>query len=193
MVKDEEYRKLYEAFEELYSFVKDLNKYQYEIMFEEIRLELVKRHTPTISNGVEYLPTEPLNIEIRDVNTNELVTQDSVTYNKDKILIKVKKFNCYATYFDEAQLGVNEETDSPYCKVCGACGEADCCPPEKCNECLYGDTYKKDYNSLVRENDKMREVLSESLAKEIVRVTDKKKKPDKRLITHILDALDWEN
>jgi hypothetical protein len=34
----------------------------------------------------------------------------------------------------------NEEINI-YCKACGACGEAGCCPPDKC---LYGDAYIND-------------------------------------------------
>jgi hypothetical protein len=36
----------------------------------------------------------------------------------------------------------DEEIESPYCPVCGACGIDECCPPQMCKRkrgCLYPD------------------------------------------------------
>ena len=40
-----------------------------------------------------------------------------------------------------------DDTASPYCPTCGACGEPGCCPPGRCRSfvCMYGEDYVRNH------------------------------------------------
>jgi hypothetical protein len=57
-----------------------------------------------------------------------------------------------------SKLKAFELLDIGYCRACGACGEAGCCPPSKCL-CKYGEVYMGDYRELEAENEKMQTII----------------------------------
>lgn len=65
---------------------------------------------------------------------------------------------------DDLVTWLSEEIDPIYCKSCGACGESGCCTPSLCN-CLYGDQYKVEYNTLVNQNEAFRHALKLAYSK----------------------------
>lgn len=66
--------------------------------------------------------------------------------------------NCYCKPEEiEAYHKHADQSESDYCKKCGACGEDGCCPPTMCKavKCKYGETYIEDYERMRKQWDIM--------------------------------------
>lgn len=91
MVRDEEYIKLLEAFKDIYHFVWSMNRSNFTDIFNQIVGDMLVTYEPLANQSIEYLPNQPLNIELRDVDTNELIVPKSIDYNSDHIVIKAQR------------------------------------------------------------------------------------------------------